>query len=111
VTALANPDDLYCDTCTTSYPSKGSMYATFESARVKGWHIYQHVQVAFIRSTGEQDVTVETRTLCPKCVGTPRSRLESAPLVLEGQADILEELHYEVEPVEKEGKPHKREMS
>lgn len=104
----ADPDDLICDTCPQRYPYRGDTLRTFESARVKGWHIYQHVKVEMSRSTGHRDATVVTRILCPECVGTPRSKLSPAPLVLEGQADILEDLDIQVNPVEKEKKPPKR---
>jgi hypothetical protein len=103
----ADPDDLICDTCPERYPSQGDVLRTFESARVKGWHIYQNVMIKYSRGTGERDFDVDTRILCPKCVGTPRSQLPPAPTVLEGQADILEDLNIHVEPVEKEKKPKK----
>lgn len=111
----ADPDDLICDTCPTRFPAKGDTFRTFESARVKGWHIYQRVQVQMSTSLTDDvhdKIIVDTRILCPECVGTPRSKLPPAPLVLEGQADILEDLAIEVKPVEKEKKnPKGREMS
>lgn len=104
----ADPDDLICDTCPTRYPWKGETFRTFESARVKGWHIYQELKAELSRGTGQSAVTVFTKILCPECVGTPRSKLPPAPLVLEGQADILEDLGIQVNPVEREKKPPKR---
>lgn len=103
----ADPDDLICDTCPERFPYAGDMYRTFERARVRGWHIYQHIQAAMTRGddpAGTVNVHVETRILCPTCIGTPRSRLEPGPAVLEGQADILEDLDIHVKPVEKEQK-------
>lgn len=99
----ADPDDLICDTCGDRYPYRGDLYRTFEAARVRGWHIYQNVTVVHIRSTGEEDVKLDQRILCPACIGTPRTR-EPAPPVLEGQADILEDLDIQVTPVEREKK-------
>lgn len=106
----ADPNDLICDTCPERFPDKGDTYRTFEAARVKGWHIYQSVQLQLDRRTGEQAGTgkVDTRILCPACVGTPRSKLAPPPVVLEGQADILEDLAIEVEPVQKERKQPKK---
>lgn len=104
----ADPDDLICDTCPERFPYKGDTYRTFEAARVKGWHIYQHIQATLSRETYGPvgPATVDTRILCPQCIGTPRSRLEPPPVVIEGQADILEDLGVEV-TVEKETKPKK----
>jgi hypothetical protein len=104
----ADPDDLICDTCPERFPYAGDMFRTFERARVRGWHIYQHIKVEVPRTIGEPVTTVDTRILCPACIGTPRSRPEPAPLVLEGQADILADLDITVEPVEKEKKQPKR---
>ena len=104
----ADPDDLICDTCPNRYPYQGETLRTFESARVKGWHIYQQVTARGSRSTGESSVRIFTKVLCPECVGTPRSKLPPPPAVLEGQADILEDLNYQVTPVEKEKKPPKK---
>jgi hypothetical protein len=103
----ADPDDLICDTCPERFPYAGDMYRTFERARVRGWHIYQRVQLQMISGV-PQPVVVETKILCPECVGTPRSKLPPAPAVLEGQADILEDLGIQVKPVEKEKRPPKR---
>lgn len=103
----ADPDDLICDTCPERFPYKGDTYRTFEAARVKGWHIYQKVQFQLVNGQ-PQPVVVETRILCPVCVGTPRSKLPPPPAVLEGQADILEDLGIEAAPVERERKPPKR---
>ena len=102
--APLNPDDydLACDTCPETFQGTSDTYRTFERARVHGWHIYQHVQMKMNTRTGEALNLVDTRILCPKCIGTPRTRLEPAPLVLEGQADILEDLNIDVKPVEKE---------
>lgn len=83
------------------------MLRTFEAARIQGWHIYQHVQVRYSQSTGARDFDVDTRILCPSCIGTPRSRPNPPPPVLEGQADILEDLNINLEPAEKEKKPRK----
>lgn len=90
----ADPDDLICDTCPERYPYNGSIFTTFESARVKGWHIYQHVQATLDRNTGSPvgPATVDTRILCPSCIGTPRSRPQPPPQILEGQSDIFGEL-------------------
>lgn len=110
----ADPDDLICDTCPNRYASRGDPWRTFESARVAGWHIYQAIQLKVSSSGGQPmgPAQVNTRILCPECVGTPRSKLPPAPLVLEGQADILEDLGVEVRSVEKEKKNRKgREMS
>jgi len=104
----SDPDDLICDTCPNRYPYKGDLLRTFEAARVRGWHIYQHIQTQYTQSTGEMINIVDTRILCPECVGTPRSKLPPPPKVLEGQADILEDLDIQVTPVEKEKKPPKR---
>lgn len=90
----ADPDDLVCDTCPERFPYKGDTYRTFEAARVKGWHIYQHIVATYTRAGDPAGVVrnIDTRILCPQCVGTPRSQLPAAPTVLEGQADILEAL-------------------
>lgn len=69
----ADPDDLFCDTCTDRYPSKGTPLRTSEMARVSGWRVWQGV------------------ILCPDCTGTPRSKVP-IPKVLPGQVDLLEEL-------------------
>lgn len=107
----ADPDDLICDTCPNRYASRGDTYRTFESARVAGWHIYQNVQARLSRSSGSSEVRVDTRILCPSCIGTSLSRVP-APPVLEGQADILEDLGMEVTQPTKEMKGKKgREMS
>ncbi len=103
-----DPDDLICDTCPERFASRGDLWRTFEAARVKGWHIYQRVQTQYTQSTGEMLNLVDTRILCPECVGTPRSKPPPPPVVLEGQADILADLNITVEPVEKEKKPPKR---
>lgn len=104
----ADPDDLICDTCPERFGFKGDLMRTFEAARVKGWHIYQHIQMRMSTSTGERLNLVDTRILCPQCVGTPRSKLPPAPAVLEGQADILDDLGVEVIPEQKERKPPKK---
>lgn len=57
---------LSCDTCPTSYPSRGARGSTLMAARAKGWHIYEGPS-----ETGEELVV----HLCPPCVGTPRSML------------------------------------
>jgi len=49
----SDPDDLVCDTCPNRYPYKGNLLRTFEAARVRGWHIYQHIQTRYTQSTGE----------------------------------------------------------
>ena len=105
-----DPDDLICDSCGTRYPFKGDTLRTFESARVKGWHIYQNVILKLDKVTGYQigSTVVDTRILCAECVGTPRSKLPPPPVVLEGQADILEDLAIEVNPVQKERKQPKK---
>lgn len=106
-----DPDDLICDTCPQRFGYRGDLWRTFEAARVAGWHIYQRVQVQYRQSTGEAVNLVDTRILCPSCIGTNRIRIP-APPVLEGQADILEELQVSVEPVAKSKKGKKgREMS
>lgn len=106
-----DPDDLICDTCPNRYASRGDTYRTFESARVAGWHIYQRVQIQFSLSSGEGRNLVETRILCPSCIGTPRTRAPKMP-ELEGQSDILGHLGIEVTPLTgvKKGKKG-REMS
>lgn len=104
----ADPNDLICDTCPERFAWKGDMLRTFESARVKGWHIYHEVLARYHKDTGQREIETITKTLCPSCVGTPRSKLPPPPVVLEGQADILEDLAIEVTPVEKEKKQPKR---
>lgn len=101
-----DPDDLICDTCPERFAYAGDLLRTFERARVRGWHIYQHIQAQFHRSTGEVTNLVDTRILCPSCIGTPRTRVPPPP-VLEGQSDILDDLGVEVKLVEKEKNPKK----
>lgn len=105
-----DPNDLVCDTCPQRFPWKGELFHTLEAARVKGWHIYREVKAQIDRTSGARlgQVVVDQRVLCPQCVGTPRSKLPPAPEVLEGQADLLDDLHFEVKVVEKEKKQPKR---
>lgn len=106
----ADPDDLICDTCPERFPYKGDTFRTFEAARIKGWHIYQKVEMQLDKVTGFQigPNRVYTRILCPTCIGTPRSKLPPPPVVLEGQADILEDLDVQATPIEKEKNPPKK---
>lgn len=95
----SDPDDLICATCPERYGYRGDAARTRASARVAGWHILE----------GPLGLTVQA--VCPTCVGTPRTRIP-APAVLEGQADILEDLGIELERKEKPRKGTKgREMS
>ena len=105
----ADPDDLICDTCPERFAYTGDLYTTFERARVRGWHIFQRVEMNLDKVTGFMvgNTVVETRILCPDCIGTARSKLPPPPEVLEGQADILEELDVSVQHTEKEKKPRK----
>lgn len=105
----ADPDDLICDTCPNRFTYRGDTFHTFESARVKGWHIYQHIVATYTRGDDPAGTVrnIDTRILCPDCVGTPRSRLEPPPPVLEGQGDMFDVLGITAQPVEKERKHRK----
>ena len=94
----ADPKDIYCDTCPSRSPDQGSQALTDQYARVRGWHIYRGPSIV--------DSAVNlAKALCPECVGTPRSKIET-PTVLEGQSDIFEDLGVTLTP-EPKGKRRK----
>lgn len=105
VVVAGDPDDLFCDTCSNRYASRGSTERTIESARVAGWHVY----------TGPSRVPLRDyviKPLCPDCVGTPRTQAVRVE-VMPGQTDMLTELNFTITPVVKgkRGKGKGREMS
>lgn len=77
-----NPGHIACDnyeTCGSVAQWRGSTQATYQSARVKGWHIFQGSTMGGAQLTA---------VICDKCIGTNRSRLEPAPKVLPGQLEL-----------------------
>jgi hypothetical protein len=81
----ADPGDLYCDTCSDRYPSRGDGSRTRDAARVRGWHIHQEPDGSF-------------RILCPVCIGTSRSKIQ-APPILQDQTDIFTQLGITIHPM------------
>lgn len=62
-----------------SMVTRGDLSETIAYARAKGWHMYQGKSL-----TGKY---IDVK-LCPSCIGTSRSRLPPAPLVLDGQLEL-----------------------
>lgn len=77
-------EDLLCDRydiCGETVLWMGTLHATEARARARGWHIFYGYNLS-------GDVTIEVH-LCKGCVGSPRSRLDPAPPVLDGQLDLF----------------------
>ena len=72
---------LQCDTCPTTYTSRGQKGTTATAARSKGWHIYEG-----LAADGE---TRLDKHICPPCIGSPRSPLKPAPTHLEPQMPLF----------------------
>jgi len=67
--------NLICSTCSLTFASHGrNNNLVAELARFKGWHLFDGETIAGVPLTSH---------LCPKCVGTNRSRLPPSPLKLE----------------------------
>ena len=74
-----HPNDIVCDTCPARAPWMGSKEATEDSARFKGWRLFDGVSL-----TGAP----MRRACCPGCGSNAVPRPPSARAVMEGQLEF-----------------------